>query len=226
MVAHAQDQAHVVVDEEHGHTVLFGQRPQPAAQLTALVGVEARRGLVEQDQPGLAGQRPADAHQLALAQGDLRRVAVDDVLQAADRDGPVDAGPVRRPVRQEQVAQRRADRHVLAGHKQVLVHGQVVEQLHRLERAGQAEACAPVGAQGSDVPSVEHDPSGGGPGVPGQGVDHRGLARAVGTDQPVDGALGDLQVDIGDGHDPAVGDPQPGDVKQRRPGGRCGHDPP
>ena len=226
MVAHAQDQPHVVVDEEDRHAVLLRQGPQPAPQLEALVGVQARRGLVEQDQPGLAGQRPADAHQLALAQGDLRRVAVDDILQAADRDGPVDAGPVRRAVRQEQVAQRRGDGHVLAGHEQVLVDREVVEQLDRLEGPGQAEARPPVGAQAPDVAAPELDPPGGGPGVAGQGVDHRGLARTVRADQPVDGALRDLQVDVGHGHDPAVGDAQAGDVQQRRPRGRCGHRPP
>jgi hypothetical protein len=128
-----------------------GRARSRLAQLEALVGVEPGRGLVEQDQPGLAGQRPADADQLALAERDLRRVAVDDIFQAADRDGPVDAGPVRRAVRQEQVPQRRGDGHVLAGHQQVLVDGEVVEQLDRLERAGQAEARPPVGAQAADV---------------------------------------------------------------------------
>ena len=127
------------------------------AELEALVGVEPGRGLVEQHQPGLAGQRPADADQLALTERDLRRVAVDDVLQAADGDGPVDAGAVRRPVRQEQVPERRADGDALAGHEQVLVDGEVVEQLYRLERPGEAEARAPVGAQAADVVAVEHD---------------------------------------------------------------------
>ena len=39
-----------------------GVRPE------ALVGVEPRRGSFEQDQPGLAGERPADTHQLALTE--------------------------------------------------------------------------------------------------------------------------------------------------------------
>jgi hypothetical protein len=129
-------------------------------------------------------------------------------------------------VRQEEVAKRRGDGHVLAGHEQVLVDREVVEQLDRLEGPGQAEARAPVGAQAPDVAAPEHDPPGGGPGVAGQGVDHRGLARAVGADQPVDGTLRDLQVDVGDGHDPAVGDAQAGDVQQGLPCGRCGHHPP
>jgi hypothetical protein len=212
-----------VVDEEDRHAVLVRQSAQPASQLEALVGVEPGGGLVEQDQPGLAGQRPADTHQLAFTERDLRRVAVDDVFQTADRDGPVDAGPGRRAVRHEQIPQRRGDGDVLGGHEQVLFDGEVAEQLHRLERAGQAEARSPVRAQGADIAAIEGDAPGGGPGVSGQGVDHRGLAGAVGADQPVDTPLGDLKVDVGDGHDSPIGDAQADDVQQGLSCGRCGH---
>ena len=68
MVAHAQHEPHVVVDQEHGHAVLFRERAQTPPELEALVGVEPGGGLVEQDEPRLAGQRSADADQLALAQ--------------------------------------------------------------------------------------------------------------------------------------------------------------
>ena len=125
-----------------------GHRAQPPPELKALVGVEPGRGLVEQNEPRLARQRPPDADELALPERDLRRVAIGDVLEAAHRDRPVDAGAIRRPVRKEQVPQRRGDAHVLTGDEQVLVDREVVEQLDRLERSGETEARPSYGAGG------------------------------------------------------------------------------
>ena len=206
-----------MVDEEDRDPVLGRQGPQPLAQLLALVGVEPGRGLVEQHQLGAPGERPADADELALAERDLPGVAGGDVVQAADLDRPVDAGPVHRAPGQEQVAEGGADGHVLAGHQQVLLDREVVEELDRLERPGQAQPRPPVRAQRPDVAAVEDDPPGRLPGVAGERVDHRGLARPVRPDEPEDGAPGDLQVDVGDGDDAPVGHAQPGDVKQRLP---------
>jgi len=44
---------------------------------------------------------------------------------------------------------------VLGGDEQVLLDGEVIEQLHGLKRPPQAEPGAPVGPQAGDVSTVE-----------------------------------------------------------------------
>ena len=49
------------------------------AQLGAQLGVEVGQRLVEQEHAGVAHQRPADGDALALAAGELRRPAVEQL---------------------------------------------------------------------------------------------------------------------------------------------------
>ncbi len=66
----------VVRDEDAGQMHLVVQAPQPAPQLLAHLGVERAEGLVEQQYLGLHRQRAGQCDALALAAGELRRVAV------------------------------------------------------------------------------------------------------------------------------------------------------
>ena len=86
----------------------------------------------------------------------------------------------------------------LGRHQQVLAHGEVLEQLQRLERAAQAEAGPAVGGQPLDRPArrATMRPDGGRHEA-GEGVDHRRLARPVGTDEAGDGARPQVEVDVG-----------------------------
>ena len=61
---------------------LLVQLAQPDPQLLAHLGVEGAEGLVEQQHPGLDGQRPGQGHALALAARELGGVAVGQVVDA------------------------------------------------------------------------------------------------------------------------------------------------
>src|SRR6185437_9007482 len=66
LVAGAEHKTHVVVDEEDAHPVLGRKLAQTTTELDALVGVQSRRGLLQHDEAGAEGERPADADELAL----------------------------------------------------------------------------------------------------------------------------------------------------------------
>ena len=66
----------VVGDEDGRHLDLLVQPAQPGAQLGADLGVERAEGLVEQQHARLDRQRAGQGHALALAAGELRRVAL------------------------------------------------------------------------------------------------------------------------------------------------------
>ena len=53
-------------------TAIFScSSPQPHPELLADLGVEGPERLVEEEDPGLDGQRPGQGHPLALAAGEL-----------------------------------------------------------------------------------------------------------------------------------------------------------
>ena len=66
----------VVGDEDRRHVDLVVQAAQPDAQVLAHARVERAERLVEQQHLGLDRERPGERHALALAAGELRRVAV------------------------------------------------------------------------------------------------------------------------------------------------------
>jgi hypothetical protein len=110
------------------------------------------------------------------------------MAQAEDLPGPVSGGA-------------RAWR----GHRQVLGHVQVVEQLRRLPGTGQAPAGPLMGGQPGDVTPVELDR----PAErdePGQGIHESRLARAVGADEPDELAIAHLERHLTHRADAAEGD--------------------
>ena len=66
--------------------------PQPGAQVRAHVGVERAEGLVEQQHARLDRERAGERHALALAAGQLRRIAVGEALEADEVQQLVDLG--------------------------------------------------------------------------------------------------------------------------------------
>ena len=81
----------VVGDEHGGHVHLVVQPSQPRPQVLAHVGVERAERLVQQQHLGLDRQRPGEGHALALAAGELRRVAVGKAGQLHQLEQVVDA---------------------------------------------------------------------------------------------------------------------------------------
>ena len=75
-----------------------------------------------------------------------------------------------------------------ARQQQVLEHGQPAERAGDLERPRQAERQQAMRRETVDAPAVEHDASGVRPQLAGEHRQQRGLAGAVGTDQPGDAA--------------------------------------
>ena len=69
----APDEMDVVLDQQHAHAPALGERPDHLADLLALVVVETRARLVEEEDRRLAGDRTSERNQLALAGGELAR---------------------------------------------------------------------------------------------------------------------------------------------------------
>jgi hypothetical protein len=82
VVADAQHERHVVLDEQDGQRELAAQHEQPVAELVGLVGAHAGRRLVEQQDVGVGGQGAAELEQLERAVGLPAHAHVADALQA------------------------------------------------------------------------------------------------------------------------------------------------
>ena len=112
------------VTHEHRHARL-GQLAHDVEHLVDHLRVEGRRRLVEEHDLGLHGQRPGDRHALLLAARELGRVLARLLRDAHPRRGA--ASPPRRPRSRVQLA------HPHRRQGDVLEHGQVREQVERLE---------------------------------------------------------------------------------------------
>ena len=159
----------VVGDEHAGDVHLVVQAPQPAAQLLAHLGIERPEGFVQQQHLRFHGQRPGERDALALAPGELLRVAVGqpvELYQFQQRvHPPADVG-LGRPA---------AARHDPQPEGHVLEDGHVVEQRVVLEH----EAHAPrlrVGMGG--IGAMKEHTATVGLLQPGDDAQQRGLARA------------------------------------------------
>ena len=174
VVGDPEHEPHVVVDQEHRRAGV-DHPAQMVRQLLALPRVEARRRLVETEEPRLRRERARDPDQLALPLGEVFRHRVRRRLEAEELQGRVRR--LRAPDRpREHLDRRRPRRRAVGGDRQVLAHAQVVEQLERLPRPRQAALGAGVGRQPVQPSPVQLDPS---PvrHEPGDRVDERRLAR-------------------------------------------------
>ena len=113
----------LIVRDEHARQVnLFVQPAQPAPQLLPHFGVERAERLVEQQHLRLDGQRARERDALPLAAGELRRIAIAQIVELHElqqvRDLRCDL-VVRRPMRSRAHAQPERD---------VLEHRHVTEQ--------------------------------------------------------------------------------------------------
>ena len=80
LVADAGDHAQVVRDHDQRRARLGDQLLEQRQDLGLDRDVERGRGLVGDEEPGLAGQRHRDGHPLPLPAGELVRVGVDAAL--------------------------------------------------------------------------------------------------------------------------------------------------
>src|SRR5690606_34586084 len=94
-------------------------------------------------------------------------------------------------------------------------HRHVPERSHVLEGLDHAGATDAVRRHAGERYAVEDDRAGVGPDQPGDLVEDGGLAGAIGTDQPDDLALGDVEGDIVGGHQAAEALAQAAHLEQR-----------
>ena len=188
-----------MLDEQDGEALLGLDRAQRLGQRRRLGAVEARRRLVEQQQPGLGHQRPADLDEPSLAEAEpLDRLVgevgepeqLEHLVAAGDLVGPgppaADRGPSRtgRRRRRTRSAMSRCSRTVRVG-----------EQLDALERAPDAAPGPLVHGEPGDVVAVELDGAAVAAEHPEQAVEERRLAGAVRADEADPLALVDVDVD-------------------------------
>ena len=221
LVGPAGDHAEVVGDQDDGHAEVASQRVDEVEDLRLDGDVEGGRGLVGDEQLGLAGQGDGDHHPLPHAARELVRVVVDpgcgarDPRELEDLDGAgASRPPGHRAVQQHRLGDLVADGHgrVQGGQRVLEDHADALaaDLLHRLVVEGhevapvEADRSARDGAAGR---KQTHDREGG----------HR-LAAARLPDQSEGLAGVQREVDALDGvHRPAtqadVGG-EPGDLEQ------------
>src|SRR3569833_3250491 len=206
-VADAHDQAHVVLDQQDG-TARVADLLAALLESLLLGGVHPRRGLVEQQQLRIRGQRAGDLQPPLVTVRQVLRRLVDPSADADELHqllglGPalallfvVPGKPQRRAGQPGAVVRVRAD-------EDVLQRRHVVELPDVLERPcdtelGHLEALVAV-----DTGTVEDHLALGRPVHPGDDIEDGRLPRAVRTDQSEDLALVDPQLETVDRDDAA-----------------------
>src|SRR5207302_1529837 len=222
-VGDVHDHAHVVLDERDRRAELLIDVEDEAAHVLLLLDVHPGHRLVEQQEPGLGGQRPGELDALLQAVGQAARRRLADRLDLQEVDDPLDEGPVfelltpgRPPVeRLEQEAS--AHLHEPARHD-VVEHAHALEQGDVLERARDAEGRDVRRRQVRAIPSLERDPAFVRVIEPADGVEQGRLAGAVGADDRHDLPPRDAQADPVDGDERAESHADAGHLEQRRRG--------
>ncbi|ESR71714.1 hypothetical protein T266_08105 [Pseudomonas aeruginosa VRFPA05] len=173
----------IMGDEHRGQPQLLLDAADLFAQVLADARVEGRQRLVEQQQARARHQRAGQRHALALAAGELVRVACGVLAQFHQFDGFGD------PLLQF----RR--RHLLHAQAEgdVLLHGHVGEQRVALEHHGDP---ALLRRQRHHILAVDEDAPAVDLGQPGDAAQQGGLAAAAGAEQGDELAAGGGEVDI------------------------------
>ncbi|CFP43832.1 Uncharacterised protein [Bordetella pertussis] len=121
---------HLVGDHHHRHARLAIDIAQQRQDVVGGLGVQRRRRLVAEQHVGVIGQGARDAHALLLPAADLAGIAVAQVLQADQRQQPLDPGG--------NLGARHAGDLQRQGH--VAVHGTARQQVEPLEHHADAAA--------------------------------------------------------------------------------------
>src|SRR5712692_2538510 len=161
-------------------------------------GSQAHGRLVEHEQPGTRGEAATDGEHLLLAARQRSR----ELVAAGGEDGEQleDAAEVVVPP----LARARRQR----THLEVLHHGHGAEHLAPLGDVRDAEPGARVGRDAQEVAAVVEDVAGHGSHRSRDGLEERGLAGAVGPHDGHELSLADLERDLLECAETAVGDAQ------------------
>ena len=175
-----------------------GGRADPALELLQLVagggaalGIEVRQRLIEQKDVRLAHQGAGQRYPLPLTAGELARLAVEQMVDAEDRRGPLHLPLLRRPV----ILLRFEREGDVVGDGHMRVERVALEDHRDLAGAG--------GKPGHD-PAADQDIAAGRRFEPADHPQQRRLAAPRGTEQDEELAIRAGQVDPVDGGDPVA----------------------
>ena len=181
---------------DHQDRAIGGDAPDQGGDAVDVFVAHARHRLVEQQHFRIERERRGDFERALAAVGDLD----------GDRAGPVGESDIveqrHRPLverRQHLLRAPEIERVAalaLQRDAHVLERGQMRKHRRNLERADQPQTGDVGGPNRGDVAVVEEDAARGRPDEFGQHVEAGRLARAVGTDQGVDRAAPDPEVDV------------------------------
>jgi hypothetical protein len=176
----------VVGDVDGGGAELVLEPGHGGPHLHPQLGVQVGQRLVHQERLGVADDRPAHGDPLALAAGQVGRLAVQQTVQLQQLgrlvDLAVDLGPV-------EMGQLEPEGHVLP-HRHVGVQGVA------LEHHGDV---AVLGGELVDHPAADADLALADVLQPGHHVQAGRLPAAGGADEDDELAVGDVEVGVGDG---------------------------
>ena len=175
-LAQLHDQRDVVVDDQEAEVFGLRQGGEQGEQALRLGLVHAGGGLVEQKEGRRRRERAGDLDAALVAIAEAAGEVVGAAGEAELGEQPVGEPACRRP---PEALRDRARLDVLA-------HAQMAEQAHDLEGAGDAARGDLARRQAGDVGAVAQHAAVLRCYLPGDDVDQRRLAGAVGADQPQD----------------------------------------
>src|SRR5215831_1593744 len=178
----------VVLGEEQGEATLAPDALDEMDRLPRLLGGHAGGGLVEEKNGRLQGERDAQLDLLLVAVGEEARDLARLVEEADGGEQGLRLLAIQPLHGGEKVPAAPAMRE--KGGLDVLVHGELGEDVRALEGAAHAQAAEIVRRDARDLAIVEAHAARVGTQMPRDQVEERGLARAVGADDGADRAAG------------------------------------
>ena len=190
-VAHRHRLDLVVGDVEHRRAEAALQLGDLAAHHHAQLGIEVRQRFVHQEHLGLAHHRPAHRHPLALPARELARSAIEQFLELQL------VGHLQHPFVALGLGHLRDAQRV----GEVLADGEMRVQRVALEHHRDV---AVLGTEVVDLAVADRDRALGDVLEPGEHAQRRGLAATRRADDDEQLTVGDVEIEVIDGHDVAV----------------------
>src|SRR5215472_10983945 len=169
-VGHGESEGEVLLHEEDGQSLALELADHPP-HVAHEKGGQPLRGLVEEEEVGIAHERAPDGQHLLLAARELVRAVAPPLAQPGEELVHALQAP----------APAAAPRHL-----EVLAHGERRKDTAALGHEGHAAFHHAIRWPGRDVRSLETHATAAGRREPDDGADERGLAHAVATEDPQD----------------------------------------